>query len=139
MTRTEIDVTETPAITIKHSALAKTNEDRVFKKLQQILIEICKTNGIAGFTLKNSTQAAVKLGDARELPEFALLASQLFVSSEELSEFFGVGVMKNVVLEGARVIILCLSIEGNQISVFMDKSVDCGEVLKRILSKCGSV
>jgi predicted regulator of Ras-like GTPase activity (Roadblock/LC7/MglB family) len=139
MTRTEIDATETPAITIKHSALSKTDEDRVFKKLQPLLIEICKIDGITGFTLKNSTQAAVKLDDSGELPEFALLASQLFVSSEELSEYFGMGAVKNAVLEGAKARILCLSIEGNQISVFMEKSVDCGEVLKRILSKSGSV
>jgi hypothetical protein len=136
MTRRGTHITEiAPAIMIEESASAKGEEKRVFENLQPILAEIRKSNGIIGFILKNSTQAAVDIDNAEELTEFAMLSSQLFESREKLAEVSDVNTLNRVVLESSKIRIMCLCVGGNQLSVFMEKSVDHCRVLKEVISQ----
>lgn len=133
MTRRVTTITENPtAFAIEESALAKGEVERVFKKLKTILAEIRKTKGVIGFILKNSTLATSDINNAKELNEFAVLASQLFDSSENLFVHIDASEMKSAALEGSKMRILCVSIGENQVSIFMEKSVDYCRVLNRV-------
>lgn len=132
MTRQGTSTTEiTPVFTVEQSDLAENEETRVFNKLLLILAEIQKNNKI-GFILRNSTQAFADLNKSTELTQLALLATQLFNSSEELLNACDQKVMKSAVLESSRMRILCLSISGNQLSIFMEKTVDYHRILERL-------
>lgn len=123
-----------PEFVIKQSALATGTETRVFKKLKPIIAEIRKNNKLTGFVLKNSTQAIADLDKPEEISELALLASRLFNASEKLLSVCNHEQMKNAVMEGSKMRVLCIGIRGNQLSMFMDKSVDYERILERFTS-----
>jgi hypothetical protein len=118
--------------TVQQSALAESEETRVFKKLQPILVEIRKNPNLIGFTMKNSTQAIVDVNKPEELAQLSLLASQLFESSRKLLTACNQRSMKRAVLEGSKMRILCLSIDGNQLSIFMEKTLDCDRIVEQL-------
>ena len=133
MARKKASVVETPpAITVEQSDLSGNNEAKPFENLQATLTEVRKNDDIQGFILKNSTQAVVDLNNTEELADLALLSSQLFDSSAKLFDLFHAGAMKTVVLEGARIKMLCLNVDENQVSLIMEKSADTAKVLKRV-------
>lgn len=117
--------------TVQQSDLTENEETRVFNKLLLILAEIQKNNKIR-FILRNSTQAFADLNKSTELTQLALLATQLFNSSEKLLSVCDQKVMKSAVLETSRMRILCLSISGNQLSIFMEKNVDSQRIIERL-------
>lgn len=121
-----------PAFTVSQSALANAEEARAFKKLLHALAEIRKHNNLIGYTMKNSTQAAADLDNPKELSDLALLTSQLFETSAKLLSVIDQASMKCAVLEGSRMRILCLTIKGNQISIFMGKTVDYSRLLEKL-------
>ncbi len=121
-----------PAFTVSQSGLANAEEVRAFKKLLHALTEIRKHNKLIGYTMKNSTQAVADLDNPKELSDLAFLASQLFKTSANLLSVINQASMKCSVLEGSRMRILCLTIKGNQISLFIEKTVDYGRVLEKL-------
>jgi hypothetical protein len=121
-----------PAFTVPTSALATSEETRAFKKLLPILAEIRKKNKLIGFTLKNSTRAMIDLDKKEDLTQLSLLANQLFDSSAKLLNACKQGSMKSAVLEGSKMRVLCLSVSGNQISVFMEKTVDYDRIVEKL-------
>ena len=132
MTRQGTSTTEIkPVFTVQQSDLTESEETRVFNRLLLILAEIQKNNKI-GFILRNSTQAFADLNKSTELAQLALFATQLFNSSEKLLSVCDQKVMKSVVLESSRMRILCLSISGNQLSIFMEKNVDSHRIFERL-------
>jgi predicted regulator of Ras-like GTPase activity (Roadblock/LC7/MglB family) len=144
MTKKKTSVVETPpesvvetppTITIEESNLSGNTEEDVFENLRGTLAEIRKNNEILGFILKNSAQAVVDINNAEELADLALLASQLFDSSEKLIDLFHAGTMKTVVLEGAKIKMICLCVGENQLGLIMEKGSNPRGVLKRILAQ----
>ena len=122
----------TLAFTVQQSALAKSEENRIFKRLRQILTEIRKNRRLMGYTLRNSSQAIADLNKAEELIELSLLSAQIFDSVQQLLGVCNREQMKNAVLEGSRMRILCVSIKGNQVSIFTEKSVDYQPILEKL-------
>ncbi|MDH5783904.1 MAG: hypothetical protein OEZ35_09660, partial [Candidatus Bathyarchaeota archaeon] len=85
--------------------------------LRASLEEIKDYNGVIGYILRNSTSAAIDLKDPTKIIDYAILSSSALDASEELSELFHLGEVKNIVVEGKNVKVLSLTIGENRISV----------------------
>lgn len=98
------------------------------------LEEIKEYEGIIGYILRNAKSAAIDLKDPAKIIDYAILSSSALDASEELSELFNLGNVKNIVVEGKDAKVLSLTFGENKISVFMEKSADCKKVLKKLHS-----
>jgi hypothetical protein len=121
------------AFTMQPSGLANAEETRVFKKLKLRLSDIRKNNKLMGFTLKNSTQALADVDKPEELTELALLSNQIFCTSAKLLNACNQAAMKSAILEGSKMRILCLSVSGNQLTMFMEKTVNTDRILEKLV------
>ena len=100
--------------------------------LRASLEEIKTYDGVIGYILRNSTSAAIDLKDPTKIIDYAILSSSALDASEEFSELFNLGDIKNIVVEGKDVKVLSLTINENRISIFMEDNVDCRKVLKKL-------
>jgi len=100
--------------------------------LRASLEEIKTYDGVIGYILRNSTSAAIDLKDPTKIIDYAILSSSALDASEEFSELFNLGDIKNIVVEGKDVKVLSLTIDENRISIFMEDNVDCRKVLKKL-------
>ena len=100
--------------------------------LRAKLEEIQKQDGVIGYILRNTSSASIDLKDPAKLIDYALLSSSALDASEELSELFALGNVRSVLVEGKNIKMLSLIVDGNRISVFMEKNVDI-EVLRKTL------
>ena len=119
---------------VRQSDLATGEEARVFKKLLSILADLRKNNEISGFILKNSVQAVADLDKPGDLAELAVLISQVFETSASLLAACTGGQTSYSILECSKLVVLCLHLGGNQVGIFMEKSVDCANILEKIVS-----
>ena len=102
--------------------------------LRANLEEIKTYEGVIGYILRNSTSAAIDLKDPTKLIDYAILSSSALDASEELSELFNLGEVKNIVVEGKETKVLSLTIGENRISVFMEKNADREKILRKLHS-----
>lgn len=102
--------------------------------LRASLEEIKDYNGVIGYILRNSTSAAIDLKDPIKIIDYAILSSSALDASEELSELFNLGEVKNIVVEGKETKVLSLTIGENRISVFMEKNADREKILRKLHS-----
>lgn len=100
--------------------------------LRASLEEIKTYDGVIGYILRNSTSVAVDLKDPTKIIDYAILSSSALDASEELSELFNLGDIKNTVIEGKDIKMLSLTINENKISVFMEKNADSEKVLRKL-------
>lgn len=98
------------------------------------LEEINEYEGVIGYILRNAKSASIDLKDPTKIIDYAVLSSSALDASEELSELFNLGNVKNIVVEGKDVKVLSLTSGENKISVFMEKDADCKKVLKKLHS-----
>ena len=102
--------------------------------LRANLEEIKTYDGVIGFILRNSTSAAIDLKDPTKIIDYAILSSSAHDASEELSELFNLGEIKDIVIEGNDVKVLSLAVGENKVSVFMEKDADSKKISKRLFS-----
>ena len=107
-------------------------EDETYKDLSNKLAEIRQEKGVIGYILRNTTAATIDLKDPEKLFEYAIFSSQVLDSSQEISDLFELDKVNSVLIEGKENSALCMKIEENKISIFMEKSADHAEILKRI-------
>lgn len=107
-------------------------EDQLFTELSKNLAEIRKTRGVVGYILRNATAATIDLREPEKLVEYALLSSQALDSSQEISELFELGDVESILIEGKEIKVLCMNINGNKISIFMETNADHTGILKRV-------
>ena len=100
--------------------------------LRARLGEIRGYNGVIGYILRNSHTASIDVKDPTRIIDYAILSASAMDISEELSDLFDVGDIKNVVVEGKNVKMLSVTIDGNRISIFMDKNIDCETIRKAL-------
>jgi predicted regulator of Ras-like GTPase activity (Roadblock/LC7/MglB family) len=103
--------------------------------LRENLEEIKTYEGVIGYILRNSTAAAIDIKDPAKIIDYAILSSSALDAGVELSELFDLGNIANIVIEGKNVKMLCMAIGENKVSVFMEKTVNCKEILKK-LTQC---
>jgi len=100
-------------------------------KLRKNLEEIKNSEGVIGYILRNSTSAAIDLKDPSKIIDYAVLSSSALEASEELSELFNLGEPYNIVVEGEDVKVLTFTVDENRISIFAEKDIDFGRILKK--------
>ena len=107
-------------------------EDQTFKDLSTKLAAIRKDNGVIGYIIRNATSATIDLKEPEKIVEYALFSSQVLDSSQEISELYDLGNTESILVEGKQNNALCMNLDGNKISIFMEKDADHADILKRI-------
>lgn len=107
-------------------------EDQTFKDLSKKLAQIRKDKGVTGYILRNTITATIDLKEPEKIVEYAIFSSQVLDSSREISDLYELGDVKSVLIEGKQNKTLCLNIDGNKISIFMEKNADDADILKQI-------
>ena len=107
-------------------------EDQAFANLSQTLAEIRKKTGVTGYILRSATQATIDLKEPEKLVEYAIFSSQVLDSSQEILDLYELGDVKSVLIEGKESKALCMTINENKISIFMEKTADHTDILKKI-------
>lgn len=100
--------------------------------LKKSLEEIKDYEGVIGYILRNSTSATIDLKDPSKLIEYAILSSSAIDAGEELSKLFNLGDVKTISVDGKDVKVVSFTVNGNKISVFMEKNADLEKILKRL-------
>jgi len=119
------------AIVVDEDEIAGTpEEDQTFKDLSDKLAKLRKDKDVIGYIIRNKTSATIDLEKPEKLAEYAIFSSQVLESSQEISDQFELGDVENVLIEGKESKTLCMNIEGNKITVFMEKNADHTDILK---------
>jgi len=108
-------------------------EEAVYEdNVRSVLEEIKKSDGVIGYILRNTTSATIDLNDPTKVLDYATLSSSTFEASEQLSEMFDLGKIKNITVHGKDTNTLHVNIDENNISIFMEKDVDAKKILERL-------
>ncbi len=107
-------------------------EDETYQDLSNKLAEIRKNKDVIGYIMRSATSATIDLKEPEKIVEYAIFSSQALDSSQEISDQFELGDVKSVLIEGKESKALCMNIEGNKISIFMEKNADDADILKQI-------
>lgn len=123
------------SFSIDTSTPGRVEVERDFDALKLIISEVQKVHKIKAFILKNSARAMFSVADSGDIFDLALLSSEIFDSSAQLFEVTAAGPLNSVVLKGELLSVLCLCVGENQLSIFLDRSVDCGLVLDMMVRR----
>jgi predicted regulator of Ras-like GTPase activity (Roadblock/LC7/MglB family) len=124
--------TATTLIDDEDELSADSEEDQTFTDLSSKLAEIRKDEGVIGYIIRNATSATIDLKEPDKIVEYAIFSSQVLESSREISDLFELGDVESILIEGKENNALCMAIDGNKISIFMEKDADHADVLKKI-------
>jgi len=122
----------TPIFVDEDEIAAPEEEDQTFKDLNEKLAKIRKNRGVIGYILRNTTSATIDLKEPEKIVEYAIFSSQVLDSSQEISNLLETGDVENVLIEGKENKVLCMKIDGNKISIFMEKDADDTDIQKQI-------
>jgi len=103
------------------------------EKIKQNINKVKVKEGIIGYILRNAKSASIDLKDPTKVIDYAVMSSSALEASEELSNTFNLGDVKNVVVEGNTVKLLSFTVDENKVSVFMEKNVNHKNVYKDLL------
>ena len=107
-------------------------EDRFSADLSRNLAEISKEKDVVGYIVRNATSATIDLKEPEKIVEYAIFSSEVFESSQEISDLFQLGPVQSILIEGKEIKTLCIIIDDNKISIFMEKEADHADILKRV-------
>lgn len=110
----------------------KVEEKRVIADLRETLEDIKKKDGIIGYIIRGTTSASVDIKDPSKIIDYAALSAEAIESGETLSSTFGLGKVCSIVLEGKTLKVLSLTKGEQQLSIFMEKSVDHNSIRQEI-------
>jgi len=113
-------------------AATSEEEDQTFTDLSNKLAKIRKDKGVIGYILRSTTSATIDLKEPEKIVEYAIFSSQVLDSSREISDLFELGDVESALIEGKESKALCMNIDGNKISIFMEKNADDADILKKI-------
>jgi predicted regulator of Ras-like GTPase activity (Roadblock/LC7/MglB family) len=126
--------TETSTELIDSAAVISVGDDKdVFADLSTILAEIRKLKGVIGYILRSESSAIVDVTEQDKIIDYALLSSQIYESSFEMTKQFNISNIESVLVEGKSVKVLCMSVGENKIGVFMEKTAAHAWITKRVL------
>ncbi len=100
--------------------------------LQETLADILKVQGVTGYILKDQNTAIFEVDDSMKIAEYAMLASEAFDAYTELEALYHMGTMENTLIECADVKLLCVIIDENMVSVFLEKDADHQGILQKL-------
>jgi predicted regulator of Ras-like GTPase activity (Roadblock/LC7/MglB family) len=120
-------------VIVDEDELSSTSEEeQAFTDLSNKLAEIRKGKGVTGYIIRNTTSATIDLKEPEKIVEYAIFSSQVLDSTREISDLFELGDVEIILVEGKENNALCMTINGNKISIFMEKDADHADILKRI-------
>ena len=119
-------------IFVDEDEIAAPEEDQTFKDLNEKLAKIRRNKGVIGYILRNTTSATIDLKEPEKIVEYAIFSSQVLDSSQEISDLLETGDVENVLIEGKENKVLCMKIDGNKISIFMEKDAEDTDIQKKI-------
>lgn len=99
-------------------------EDLNYANLLAVLQEIGQDEKVIGFILRNDDKATIDLEDPAKIMEYAILSSQTFESSDELSTTFAIGDMEYIIVEGRNIKMICMKLGENKLSIFTQSNAD---------------
>ena len=111
---------------------ATPEEDDTYTDLSTKLAEIRKNKDVIGYILRSTTQATIDLKEPEKLVEYAIFSSQVLDSSQEILDLYELGDVNSVLIQGKESKALCMTINENKISIFMEKTADHTDILKKI-------
>jgi len=88
--------------------------------------------GIIGYIVRGPTSASVDVKDPSKIIDYAALSAEAMETSDSLSESFDLGKVCSIVLEGKNAKILLFKKGEQELTVFMEKSVDHNAVCKEL-------
>lgn len=100
--------------------------------LRSSLDQIKAHEGVIGYILRNATSASIDLKDPAKIVDYAILSSSALDASKELTGLLELGDPRSVIVEGKSSKMLSVAVGDNKISVFMEKSVDCEAILRKL-------
>jgi predicted regulator of Ras-like GTPase activity (Roadblock/LC7/MglB family) len=100
--------------------------------LRVSLDKIKSRPGIIGYIIRGPTSASVDIKDPSKIIDYAALSAEATESSDSLSETFELGKISSIVLEGKNAKILLLKKGEQELTVFMEKSVDHNAVYREL-------
>jgi len=100
--------------------------------LRRSLEEVKTYEGVIGYILRNSTSAAIDLGDPTRIIDYAILSSSAFDANKELSELFDLGNTKSILIEAKSIKVLSLLLDDSRVSIFMDRNADHKKIMKKL-------
>ncbi len=100
--------------------------------VRSALDKVKSRDGIIGYIVRGPTSASVDIKDPAKIIDYAALSAEAMESSETLSETFELGAISSIVLEGKDVKMLLLKKGEQELTVFMDRSVDHNTVLREL-------
>ena len=121
----------TPII-VDEDEIVTPEEDQTFKDLNDKLAKIRKNKGVIGYIIRNASSATIDLKESEKIVEYAIFSSQVLDSSQEIANLFEKGDVENVLIEGNENKVLCMNIDENKISIFMEKDADDSAIQKQI-------
>jgi len=107
-------------------------ETTPMNNLKSDLEEIKDYEGVIGYILRNSTSAAIDLKDPTKIIEYAIVSSSAFDAGKELSDLFDLDTVKSIIVEGKELKMLCVTLDENKVSVFMDKNASHEKTLRKL-------
>jgi predicted regulator of Ras-like GTPase activity (Roadblock/LC7/MglB family) len=107
-------------------------EPTTLASLRVILDRVKSRPGIIGYIVRGPTSASVDVKDPSKIIDYAALSAETMETSDSLSESFELGKMCSIVLEGKNAKILLLKKGDQELTVFMEKSVDHNAIYKEL-------
>jgi predicted regulator of Ras-like GTPase activity (Roadblock/LC7/MglB family) len=124
--------TATTIIVDEDELSVTSEEDQTYKDLTDKLADIRKNKGVIGYILRSTTSATIDLEEPQKIVEYALFSSQVLDSSQEISDLHELGDVESILIEGKENKALCMTMNGNKISIFMEKDANHTDILEKI-------
>ena len=116
------------------SAVISIGEEKsTFASLSSSLAEIRKLKGVIGYILRSTDSAIIDLASSEKLTEYAIFSYEVAEACQEMIKNFNFGETESMLVEGESVKVLCMNIDDNKVSVFMEKDATHAWIIKRIL------
>ena len=131
-TRKKIQQVETPA-NIDWAPKVKVNEQTV--DLRTTLETIKAQEGVIGYILRAQSSASVDINDPSKIIDYAVLSASCFESAKNLLDAFQAGETCNIVVTGSKLKVLMLTIDEQNVSIFMEKNVDHESIRSQLCLK----
>ncbi|HKZ94234.1 MAG TPA: hypothetical protein VJ249_06620 [Candidatus Bathyarchaeia archaeon] len=110
----------------------KIDEQISVSNLRASLDRVKSREGIIGYIIRGPTSASVDVKDPSKIIDYAALSAEAMESSEYVSEALDLGKVACVVLEGRNAKILLFKKGEQELTVFMEKSVDHNAIFKEL-------
>ncbi|MEM2917697.1 MAG: roadblock/LC7 domain-containing protein [Candidatus Bathyarchaeia archaeon] len=120
---------KTPETTLETQPIEITLETET-QTLRNNLDNLKNKEGVIGYILRNSKSASIDLKDPTKIIDYAIISSTAHETGENLSKIFNLGGIQKILMEGENTKILTLRIGENQLSIFLEKTVDPEKILQ---------